>query len=226
MRREVSGSLVAEAAGLALYPPVSFRGDVLADEGAWHYAVARASASELVELLVALAPQLLLITQGAEQRMQFYKRFRPTEVDPEPLLIGDVSFEPMVKAALALVPPIVRYAVLREAAFVAVGRSSFAWTSSARFVDITGRERLQVIAMGPECDELILLHEIAHVFTSRIPHEHSQAVSAIGERDLAAAARAEGWAGRRYRHDYYGELQADALALAWAYGPVPSGVTS
>jgi hypothetical protein len=119
-------------------------------------------------------------------------------------------------------PPIVRYAVLREAAFVGVGSSSIAFSSSARFVDITGRARPQMIVMSPETDELNLLHEGAHIFTGRVPNEHSQAVTAIGERDLRAVARAEGCEPRINSHVYIDEVLADALALAWLYSPTPT----
>jgi hypothetical protein len=225
MRREVTDALVAEAAYLAAYPPVTFRGDVLGDEGAWRYTIARASEAELVELLVALGPSLLQVTPGGTSRLHWYQTHQLPDIDAEPLLVGDVEAEALVKAALALVPPVVRFVIQRECVFIACGRSSLAFTCSSRFVDNTGAGRPLMIVMSGECDELLLLHEMAHAFTCRIPHEHSQALSAIGERDFRMLARAEGWEHRIDYKERFDEVLADALALCWAFGPL-AGKTS
>lgn len=215
--REATPGLVLNAARACRWPPLTVGAMVLSDRGAWEHVADGASPAELVQMLVLLGPSLLQATDGGRHHLAHQLEPR-RDADIEPLVVGDAASLPIVRAALALTPPVVRYALLRDVVFLCVGISSGAWTSSSRFVDGAEREKSIAIVLGPAVDVYLVLHECAHAFLKET-HEHSQAIGVAGEEGLRALAAGQGWADQVARHVRRDETLADALALAWYFAP-------
>ena len=118
-----------------------------------------------------------------------------------------------------MVPAAVRYSIQREVVFVAVGRSSRAWTSSARFADEAGAVKTTMIVLGPEAEVPTVLHECAHAWSRPVDDGTWPAISVEGERGFREYMRAKPeTAAVLDRDDEETEAAADSLALSWWYG--------
>jgi hypothetical protein len=183
MRTEVTGELLVAVAGDVGFPPTRLGSLMLSDEGAWRYAIARATPAERMNLIVALGPELLAATEGGRRRIAAQQETRiadqtrwpgTRDVDGEPSFYGDPELLGTVKAALALVPPMVRYAVQAEVAFLSVGVSSTAWCQAYRRRISTlrvatarwSRSATNWSAMGP-CIRCIRRYRGAHRASAR-----------------------------------------------------------
>ena len=199
------------------WPPLSVPGvGTLLDDGAWQFAIDGSTPGDRVNMIVALGPHLLSASDGGRLRVAS-QRERASEADVDPLVVGDLEAVPVVKAALALVPTAVMYALIRDVAFLAGGLSSRAWTSPARFIDAAGRQKYLVINLPYPWDVPLLLHELAHAWCYGPDHELSQAIGAEGEAAFRALAAADGWAPSLEKAVNSAETLADALALSWLY---------
>jgi len=216
---EVSRALLWHAARETRFPAVPIGQAVLCDEGAWRYAISKATPPERVALLVALGPDLLRVTPGGDHRLRAQTE-RALDVDDEPTFYGDAELLPIVRAGLALAPPVVRWAIQREVAWIAIATSR-AWTGSTAFVDSTGRQKHRMVVLGPTVDIGTVLHEMAHVWcgpTVPLPNEERcPLITAQGGEALRALAAEQGWARRIDGHIGREEKLADSLALAWLY---------
>lgn len=228
--KELTRDLLTAAAEVCGWPRVEL-GSFAVGAGGWRDAVTRATPGERLGLLQALGPFLLCSTEGGAARLEAWHRRldMPVEArqgrEDEPLLFGDIEALPAIRAALALMPDAVRHSVLMEVAFLAVGRSSKAWTGSASLADRDGVARPRLVVVGPKADMGTLLHESAHVFLSAPPGPETFHITAQGEASLFALATAQGWRVRASGYVDRGEILADALAVLWLFSK-PPGLTA
>ena len=219
MRSDVTRELLKFAAWRCGFPPTKLGATLLSDEGAWRYAIERATIEERSALIVALQSELMVATVAARARMKDQATPSRWDANADPLVIGDLAAVPLVKGALAIVPPAARYSLIRDVAFVCVGISCRAYTSSARMIDAGGREKAIAIFLGPEIDVPVVVHELAHAFHKQT-QEHSQAISAQGEEAFLEHMAAIGEGARLERWQRRDELLADATALSWLHAGI------
>ena len=214
MNLEVTHALVRGAARVCRWPPVRIGSTLVADRGAWEHVSNRASPVDLVLLIRALEPHLLRATDGARERLALRL---PWNVDPEPLVIGDLCAVPLVNAALALVSEPARVVLRHEVVFVATGTESAGFCCSARFVDAYGHLKATMISVGPAVTVGLLCHELGHAWCRPMASELSQAIGAQGEERLRHYMLSVGAGEQLAKMDRDDEVVADALAAAWAY---------
>jgi len=216
MRSSVESRLVRSAARVCGWPALTVGAVTLLDLGAWEYAIDGSTPGDRVNMIVALGPHLLATTEGGKCRLAGQRTHAARDFDEGPYVLGDRETLLLVRTALALVPPVVRYAAIREVAFLSVG-TACAWTSSAAFIDATGLRKTTVVCLGPEASVLLVLHEIAHAFCRPMPTEDSQAITAQGEEGFREYMVAAGAGDLIERFERKAEAVADGLALSWWY---------
>jgi hypothetical protein len=209
------------------YPAARLGSLELGGVESWHEAWTRPlfQRPERALVLRQLGDVLLMATPGGLERLQ---RWRDEETPLPPMaaaerqewidwrlsFYGDRSLLPVVLGGLETCPEPVQDTCLREVAWLAVGQESRAWTSSSRFVDRMGREKVRAVLMGPAADERTVRHESAHCW-----HAPAQsvlpAICAQGEAGVRQLARAEGWYPRLEEHEARAERLADACAWLW-----------
>jgi len=195
------------------------------DRDAWDDAIDSATMQERSDLLAALEPQLLAATPQGIERSRKWKSASSLSIPSgedlrqRALLYGDVEALPFIIEALQKCPPAVREAILDEAAFLAVGLSSNAWTASARRCDSDGRSRHREIVFSRAiCTELVL-HEMAHVWHAPLhgaPDNEGpkrQAIRSIGREKLRSLGPE--WELAMDQQEWRSERNADALAEIW-----------
>lgn len=222
----LSRDLVRGAARLALWPQISVGSTILGDRGAWKYAIPRASHAELVEMLLALEARLLGATPAGDERLTKRLEEVGLETDVRPCIHGDIEGVPLVDAALALLPPIVRSMAVREVAFLVVGFSSWGWTSSSTFAGADGVVKRRVVVLGPRTTVRLLLHEAAHCWHSKPPWSRhpglGMAVSTQGEQALRELPGMAELMDSYVRDD---DTLAESLALCWLLRPTAGKVS-
>ena len=220
----VPTGLLAGAAALAKFPPVSIGTAMFAGPETWQYAIERATPPERWEVLQQLEGPLLAAMPNGRPLVHATPCDCGKDGDPAPYVYGDSWLLPLLRQALALMPANVASVAAREAAWLAVGRESRAWTSCARFIGSDGVLKLRVVVCGPNTTLRTVLHEAVHVYAATT-REESQAVSGDAEAAIAATAEAEGWAVQPEDHHAMHECLADALSLIWLYR-APAGTPS
>lgn len=176
------------------------------------------------DFLVGLAPQLLRATALGRKKLERFHETRPTvpqgfhEIRDVVSFYGDSELLDTVAEALVLVPGPVRDHVLDVAAFVGVGISSAAWTSSLSFADRDGKTRHRIVVLGPDASVRTVCHECGHVWLdARLDGEAipSFAITAQGQEGFAAFMVARGE--RAVMEEYIAKRErlADACAFVW-----------
>lgn len=223
MAKELTSAFLSHVAADLGWPRIEMGTLTVEGREMWEWALARSSAaSERIDVVVGLGPALLAATPGGRQLLAIWEQRQAVgdaideDCDDEPFYVGDADLLPDVRAALALLPPVVRYAVIRETAFVAIV-SSNGFTIPAFFVDAANRTKVRQVVLGPKADFRVILHEIAHVWTAEPPTENLTAITAQGEQGIRALADAQGWAHRIDGFQRRHERLADALAWSWLY---------
>jgi hypothetical protein len=205
------------------YPSVTLGTLTLTGEVAWRAAAARAAPIERRTWLRGLSDALLVATPQSRARMDAWLR-SPVRLPATPewirehlLFYGDDSMFGPVCEAFQFMPEAVRDFVLREAAILAVGASSYGWTGSSNFVDRDGIGRPRVIVLSgaaPHAASLIhaTLHESAHAWSCPTPYA---LVSVQGEAGFRAYVAKEGLTERVDKKVAFDERVACALAAVW-----------
>jgi len=220
-------NLARRAARVAGFPPVIVPGvGTWSDRAAWDTVLARATPEEDWRILQALEPALLEATPAGASRLRHARDHGAWRDDPLPLTYGDAELLPLLKQALALMPPAVASNACRLAAWIGISRRTNALTLSAHFAGTDGvqRERLVVVALD-RADVITMLHESAHLWHSPRPgHDGTgYAIPIDGGQALRELAREEGWSRKIEREERDQEALAHALALVWAFR-APVGV--
>lgn len=209
----VAPELLRRAAHFCGPPAVTLGTITLAagDLDAWDFAIGKATPGERATLLLRLHDELLAVSEAGRERL--WVRPDPyAEVDAEPFVLGDAAILPIVKAALALAPDVVRWAVQRSTAFLAVSAKG-GFTSSANFIDAFDNSKTRIVCLGTGCSVFTALHEIAHVWclhqTVAVTVQGEAGITEVMERDVNAGAK------RMRKHHRFHETLADALATCW-----------
>jgi hypothetical protein len=201
-------------------------GQLLEGRDAWLRWIADATRRERVEVLSLLGDHLLAASEPGRARLEEWRERRHparalaredlrASIRERVACFGDMTGLPLVVNALERAPACVREHALDSHAFVAVGHDSRAWTSSTCFLNREGRLMTRVVALGPGCDERVVLHEVAHGWHSGGGAELGVAIGAVGDAGLRELASAEGWDERLQAWEAKEERLAEACAHGW-----------
>lgn len=202
---------------------------IAAGEESWRELLPGMGRPERRAALASLHDALLCATPGSRARWEASRRQAGmvplmTRAEHEAFIsdrlvcLGDRSLVPIIIEGLRTCPEPVQDAALREAAWLAVGLDSVAWTVSSAFVDKEGRPRLRVVNLGPAADVRVVRHEAAHVWLHDVgaAMEARPAVTAQGEIALLALAERDGWLAPLEAAYWCEERRCDALAQLWS----------
>jgi hypothetical protein len=210
----VPQALLAAASALAHYPAVRVGTVTFEGRELWKHVLERAVPAERWELLQSLEQHLLAALPVGKERLR--EGMFQHASDPRPYTYGDSWLGPMLRDALEFLPARVRSVCCREAAWLAVGRESVAWTSSALFIAEDGVARRRVVVCGPDTWVKTLLHESVHVWFADV-HSDVPALSSEGAAALVALAEREDWADRIDDNLAMHEVLATALSTVWLW---------
>lgn len=210
--------LLSASARICGFPSVVLGDLAVSSEEAWHQVVERGTAQDRLDLLTLLEPHMLVAFPRGQERLEWDAANEDDGADVEPHVFGDAEVLALLRQALALMPPLVASVARREAAWVAVGRESAAWTTRASFAGTDGRERHRIVAVGPKADVRVLMHEAVHLFFARRADEKGIAATVQAEAAINALAASdpEAWKHAIQSRDDE-EIVADALSLVWLY---------
>jgi len=190
----------------------------------WRDQAARATAAvERSTLLAQLRRQLLVATRYGRDRLRAWldgarhERMAADEIREHLSCYGETDVVALVIEALALVPPAVCSAALREVAFLSVGRRTRAWTSAADFVGrIDGQRKAHVVVLGPEANVHTVLRELGHVWHASPADPRFPPLATQGKELLLEVAAADGCREVFDAANAREETRAEACALSWA----------